>query len=270
MTVHALPGKRVLITGAQGGIAQASIAALRAGGATVYGVDLRAGDDVRAADVRDPDAMLSAVAAAVERMGGIDILVNCAGIGTAQDVGSMPGDEVRRTIDINLLGPWTTTAAALPHLLAAHGHVVNVTSVLAVISLPFASAYSASKHALDAYSNCLRIEYHGRVSVTTVRPGYVRTHIHDGPAQRGVSLEGVTNEDSVEQAAAAIVRACTHRPRTVVTSRSTAVGIWFGQHLPRLVERAIIRRGSRYQLAGLGPAPEGNVEGQVDSGRGAR
>jgi hypothetical protein len=44
----------------------------------------------------------------------------------------------------------------------------------------------------------------------------------------------------------------------------------FGQHLPRLVERAIIRRGSRYQLAGLGPAPEGNVEGQVDSGRGAR
>lgn len=262
MTVHSLSGKRVLVTGARGGIAGASTAALRAGGATVCGVDLRPGDgdgdDIIAADVRDPEAMQMAVAAAVERMAGLDILVNCAGIGTAQDAGSMPGDEVRRSIDINLLGPWITTAAALPHLLASKGHVVNVTSVLAVISLPFASAYSASKHALDAYSNCLRIEYHDRVSVSTVRPGYIKTPIHDGPAQRGVSLEGVTNEDSVEQAAAAIVRACTHRPRTVVTSRTTAAGIWFGQHLPRLVERAIIRRGHRYQLADLGAVPEGD------------
>ncbi|MDQ6747682.1 MAG: SDR family NAD(P)-dependent oxidoreductase [Candidatus Dormibacteraeota bacterium] len=256
MTVHTLDGKRVLITGAGGGIAHASIAALRAGGATVTGVDIRPAGEIIGGDVRDAEAMRVAVAAAVERMGGIDILINCAGIGTAQDVGQVPGEEVRRTLDINLLGPWTTTAAALPHLLASGGHVVIVTSVLAVIALPFASAYSASKHALDAYSRCLRIEYAGRLTVSTVRPGYIKTAIHDAPAQKGVSLEGVTNEDTVEQAAAAIVRACTHRPRWVTTSRPTAVGIWFGQHFPRLVESVIIRRGRRHGLTEFGGNPE--------------
>lgn len=256
MTVHALTGKRVLVTGAAGGIAGAAIAALRAGGASVKGIDLRAGDGILAADVRDPAAIRAAVEAAVAELGGLDILINCAGIGTAQDVGAMPTDEVRATLDINLLGPWNTTAAALPHLVASGGHVVNVTSVLAVISLPFASAYCASKHALDAYSKCLRIEYHGRVSVTTVRPGYIKTQIHDGPAELGVSLDGITNEDTVEQAAGAILRACTHRPRTVTTSRSTAVGLWFGQHLPRMVEGVIIRRGRRHQLAQPGKTSE--------------
>ncbi|MFN2465198.1 MAG: SDR family NAD(P)-dependent oxidoreductase [Candidatus Dormibacteria bacterium] len=253
MTVHRLSGKRVLITGASGGIAQASIAALQAQGATVTGVDLRADGDIIGADVRDPEAMRAAVATAVERMGGIDILVNCAGVGTAQDAGEMPGEDVRQTLDINLMGPWVTTAAALPHLQTSHGHIVTVTSMLAVVAIPFASAYTASKHALEAYCRCLRIEYSGRVSVTTVRPGYVKTHIHDAPAQRGVSLDGVAKEDSVEQAAAAIVRACTHRPRWVTTSRATAVGIWFGQHFPKFVEGVITRRSGEHRLKSLEP-----------------
>jgi NAD(P)-dependent dehydrogenase (short-subunit alcohol dehydrogenase family) len=201
--------------------------------------------------VRDPETMRAAVATAVERMGGIDILINCAGIGTAQDAGEMPGDEVRRTLDINLMGPWVTTAAALPHLEASHGHIVTVTSMLAVVAIPFASAYTASKHALDAYCRCLRIEYAGRVSVSTVRPGYVKTPIHDGPAQKGVSLDGVAKEDSVEQAAAAIVRACTHRPRWVTTSRATAVGIWFGQHFPKFVESVVTKRSREHRLQAL-------------------
>jgi NAD(P)-dependent dehydrogenase (short-subunit alcohol dehydrogenase family) len=256
VTVHSLRGKRVLITGASGGIAQASIAALRAGGAVVTGVDLRPTDDVIGADVRDPESIRAAVATAAERMGGIDILINCAGIGTAQDAGAMPGEEVRRTIDINLLGPWTTTAAALPYLLQSNGHIVTVTSVLAVISVPFSSAYSASKHALDAYCRALRIEYSDRVSLTTVRPGYIKTHIHDAPARKGVSLDGVTNEDSVEQAAAAIVRACTHRPRWVTTSRRTGVGIWFGQHFPGFVEGVITRRARQHRLNEIAASAE--------------
>jgi NAD(P)-dependent dehydrogenase (short-subunit alcohol dehydrogenase family) len=249
MTVHSLNGKRVLITGASGGIARAATTALRADGAVVTGVDLRPTGDIIGADVRDPEAIRAAVAAAAERMGGIDILINCAGVGTAQDAGAMPGEEVRRTIDINLFGPWATTAAALPYLLRSKGHIVTVTSVLAVISVPFSSAYSASKHALDAYCRALRIEYSDRVSLTTVRPGYIKTHIHDAPAQKGVSLDGVTNEDSVEQAAAAIVRACTHRPRWVTTSLRTGAGIWFGQHFPAFVEKVIIRRGRQHRLS---------------------
>jgi NAD(P)-dependent dehydrogenase (short-subunit alcohol dehydrogenase family) len=245
---HSLQGKRVMITGAAGGIARATIAALEAEGASVCGVDLRGSDDVVAGDVRDPDAMGAAVAAAVDRLGGIDILVNCAGVGTVQDAGAMPDEDARRTVEINFWGPWVTTAVALPHLLESRGHVVNVTSFLAVGSVPFAAAYCASKHALDAYSDCLRLEYTGRISVSTVRPGYVRTPIHDAPAARGLSLDGMVNEDSVEQAAAAIVRACTHRPRWVTTSRQTAVALFAAQHLPRVVEGFITRRGRRAQF----------------------
>ncbi|GAC1327139.1 MAG: hypothetical protein NVSMB17_00790 [Candidatus Dormibacteria bacterium] len=260
---HSLAGKRVLITGAGGGIAQATITALQAQGASVVGVDLRAGDEILAGDVRDADAMRAVVATAVERMGGLDILVNCAGIGTVQNAGMMPDEETRRTVEINFWGPWITTAAALPHLLEAHGHVVNVTSFLAVATIPFASAYCASKHALDAYSNCLRVEYTDRLSVSTVRPGYVRTQIHAGPASRGLSLEGMVNEDSVEQAAEAIIRACTHRDRWVTTSRQTRAALFVAQHLPRVVENVIIRRGRRrdFALGALGTPGEVSAAG---------
>lgn len=247
--IHTLEGKRVLITGAGGGIAQATIAALRSARATVIGADLRAGDGILAGDVTDPDAMRAVVAQAVATMGGLDILVNCAGIGTVQDAGAMPDEEARRTVEINFWGPWITTAAALPYLTATHGHVVNVTSLLAIGTVPFAAAYCASKHALDAYSECLRFEYMDRVSVSTVRPGYVKTAIHAGPAARGLSLDGMVNEDSVEQAAAAIVRACTRRSRTVASSRQTALALFVAQHLPRVVERAIVRRGRRNNFA---------------------
>jgi len=251
---HSLAGKRILVTGAGGGIAQATIAALREGGATVCGVDVRASGEIIPGDVRDPEAMRAAVATAVERMGGLDILINCAGIGTVQDAGAMPDEESRRTLEINFWGPWITTAAALPRLIESGGHVVNVTSFLAIGTIPFAAAYCASKHALDAYSDCLRFEYMDRVSVSTVRPGYVKTAIHAGPAARGLSLDGMVNEDSVEQAAAAIVRACTLRARTVTTSRQTAVALFVAQHLPRVVERVIVRRGRQkaFTLGALG------------------
>ncbi|MFN2462779.1 MAG: SDR family NAD(P)-dependent oxidoreductase [Candidatus Dormibacteria bacterium] len=241
--MHALFGRRILVAGADGGIARAAITELRARGAMVCGVDLREGEGIIAADLRDMVATRAAVERAAEEMGGIDILINCAGIGTVQDAGAMPDDDARRTLDINFWGPWVTTATALPLLLEAKGHVVNVTSFLAVGTIPFASAYCASKHALEAYSDCLRVEYAGRLSVTTVRPGYVRTAIHDGPAARGLSLEGMTNEDSVGQAAAAIVRACTHRPRTLTTSRQTATALFMAKHFPHVVEMAIMRRG---------------------------
>jgi NAD(P)-dependent dehydrogenase (short-subunit alcohol dehydrogenase family) len=252
---HALQGKRVLLTGASGGIGQATARELRGQGATVVGIDLRGDGDVIAGDVRDSASISAAVTAAVGRLGGLDILVNCAGIGTVQDAGAMPDEETRRTIDINLMGPWVTTAAALPHLLASKGHVVVVTSVLAVATTPFSAAYSASKHALDAWANALRMEYDGRLSVTTVRPGYIKTAIHDRPATRGVSLDGVTNVDTVEQAALAIARACTRRPRTLTTSRATAFGIFMAQHFPGLVEGVIIRRGRR-RIFELKPPPE--------------
>ncbi|TMD03489.1 MAG: SDR family NAD(P)-dependent oxidoreductase [Chloroflexi bacterium] len=242
MSGRDLDTMRVVITGAQGGIGAATTAALRARGAAVCGIDLRGDGEVIAADVRDPEAMRAAIDEAAQRLGGIDVLVNNAGIGTAQDAGAAPDAQARATLEINLLGAWTTTAAAMPHLLRSRGHIVNVASGLAIVAMPYAAAYSASKRGLAAYSDSVRLEYRGRVTVTTVYPGYVRTPIHEGPAAQGVALEGLVNADTVEQAAAALVRACSHRPRELTTSRTTALSLAIARHLPRVVEAVVARR----------------------------
>jgi short-subunit dehydrogenase len=244
-------GLRVVITGAGGGIGSAATAALRARGAQVCGIDRLGDGEVIGADVRDAEAVRAAVDEAAARLGGIDVLVNNAGIGTAQDAGALPDALARATLEINLLGAWITTAAALPHLLrSSRGHLVNVASGLALVAVPYAAAYSASKRGLAAYSDSVRLEYRGRMTVTTVYPGYIRTAIHEGPAAHGVALEGMVNADRVEQAAAALVRACSHRPRELSTSHTTALSLSLARHLPRLVEAVVARRVAARRRSG--------------------
>ena len=106
---------RVLITGAAGGIGTAAAAELRARGAPRRRPRPRGrGDDVIACDVRDQASVDAAVAEAIERLGGLDVLINNAGIGTPQSAGAAPDDRRLAVIDVNLLGPWRVTAAALP------------------------------------------------------------------------------------------------------------------------------------------------------------
>lgn len=242
---RSLEGKRIVITGALGGIGSTASVELRAAGAVVGGIDLRAAPEVEAADVTDRAALTAAVERIAERMGGIDILINNAGIAYAQDSGEFPDDAAREVMNVNFFGAWNTTAAAMPYLLASRGHIVNVSSGLSVVDVPYAVAYSASKRALDAYSNALRIEYSNRVSVTSVHPGYIRTAIHEAPAANGASLEGLVHADTVEQAGRAIVRACMERPRAMTTSRRSALELWAARRLSRSVERELARRFRR-------------------------
>ena len=76
---------------------------------------------------------------AAEQLGGIDCIVNLAGIGRAQDAGDLPDAEARRTVEINLFGTWTATAAAMPWLVESHGHVVVTASGLAIATMPFSA-----------------------------------------------------------------------------------------------------------------------------------
>lgn len=238
-------GSRVLITGAAGGIATAARELLVAQGAAVAGLDLVESNQVIAADVTRRESVLAGTAAAVERLGGLDILVNAAGIGLPQDAGDFPDSEARRVMEVNFFGAWNATAAALPHLLATRGRVVNVASMLAVVDLPYAAAYCASKRALDAWSNILRMEYGGRLSVVTVYPGYIRTSIHDRSRELGAELEGMARPESRLDAARGILLACTtDRERVTLTPRS-AREIWFAQHAPGLVRRAVQARVAR-------------------------
>jgi NAD(P)-dependent dehydrogenase (short-subunit alcohol dehydrogenase family) len=241
-----LAGRRVLITGAAGGIGSATAREMRRLGAAVTGIDLRAEPpDILAADVRDAEAMQAAVDVAAERMGGIDVLVNSAGIAIANDAGAFPDAAARRVLDVNLLGTWTATAAALPHLVRSRGHVVNIASGLAYVTVPFTVAYTASKRAVTAYSDTLRIEYRRRITVSTVYPGYVRTAMHDAPAAQGISLEGAVPAEPVDYTVRAIVRACVTRRRDLATSRGVAAGIFVGRHAPALLDSALARRFER-------------------------
>src|SRR3954464_11543030 len=129
---------RVIITGAASGIGAAATEQLRARGAQVVGLDINASGDLVACDVREQESVERAVAEAIERLGGgVDVLVNNAGVGFAQSAGVAPDEKALKVLEVNMVGPWRVTSAALPALRASRGRVVNVSSGLAHVTAPF-------------------------------------------------------------------------------------------------------------------------------------
>ncbi|HWF36833.1 MAG TPA: SDR family NAD(P)-dependent oxidoreductase [Solirubrobacteraceae bacterium] len=239
---------RVIITGAASGIGAATAASLRERGAQVIGLDVNAdGDGVLPCDVRDQASVDEAVAQAIERLGGLDVLINCAGIGDPQSAGERPGEDAERVLAVNLLGPWRVTGAALGALREARGRVVNVASGLAHLTVPYAPAYCMSKRGLVAYSDALRLEHGDAITVTTVYPGYIRTPIHEAAAAKGLSLEGAVPAESIEDAARTLTRAALDSPkRDVATTRLGEISYTLLRFTPRrLVDWAIGRQFRR-------------------------
>ena len=100
-------GRRILITGAASGIAQATMAELERRGARVIGLDRHAGKDgLISCDVRDQASVDEAVGEAIGRLGGLDVLINCAGLATPQSAGLPPDQKALAVIDVNMIGPW--------------------------------------------------------------------------------------------------------------------------------------------------------------------
>lgn len=236
---------RVAITGAASGIGAATATELRTRGAEVIGLDVNAEvDGVIACDVRDQASVDAAVADAIARLGGLDVLINCAGIGDPQSAAEPPREDALRVLDVNLLGPWRVTAAALPALRTSHGRVINVASGLAHLTFPMATAYCMSKRGLVAYSDALRVELQGEITVTTVYPGYIRTPIHEAAAAQGLSLEGSVRAERLEDAALTLTRAALDPPkRDLATTRAGEIAY----ALLRVLPRGLIDRGVAFQ-----------------------
>lgn len=252
-------GSRVLITGAAGGFGAPTATRLREQGVHVVGLDRVVGEHVLACDITDDTAVTAAVAEATARLGGLDAVVHYAGIGTPNDAGGPLEPDALRVIDVNLLGAWRVTAAALPALMESRaargghrGRVVFVSSELAYLTLPFVSAYSVAKRGMAAYADALRLEYGSELHVSTVYPGYIRTPIHDVGREVGLALEGQVRREEVEDIVGTVVRALTAAkpPRDTAGTRAGSVELWAGRHLPGLVGSAVARRIRRRVVAG--------------------
>ena len=169
-TTRPVSGQVVFITGAARGIGAAAAKQLAAQGAKVALVGLEPEELAKVAaecgpeaawfeaDVTDTAAIEAAVQGAVERFGGIDVVIANAGIATGGPVRSMDPAAWERVVEVNLLGSWRTVRAALPHVIARRGYVLQVASVAAMVHGPFMSAYAASKAGIEAFADALRTE----------------------------------------------------------------------------------------------------------------
>lgn len=180
-------GLTVVVTGAASGIGAATAELLARRGARVFGLDRdaapSAGDpavdpvQLLRADVTDQDSVDAAVAAVVDLAGGLDVVVNNAGIGAAGTVRDNSDEEWRHVLDVNLLGIVRTSRAALPHLeRSGHAAIVNTCSVAAEVGLPQRALYSASKGAVLALTRAMAADHLAQgIRVACVNPGTADT-----------------------------------------------------------------------------------------------
>ncbi len=175
-----LTGKTAIVTGASSGIGAATAAALAREGARVAGgarrVERLRTDVALALDVRDPESCERFVTEAVGALGGLDILVNTAGLALGRYPVDESNEEDERTVlETNVNGLMRMTRLCIPHI-RDYGHVVNMGSVAGRQAYPNGSSYVASKFAVRGYTYALREDLLGRpIRITTVDAGLVET-----------------------------------------------------------------------------------------------
>jgi NAD(P)-dependent dehydrogenase (short-subunit alcohol dehydrogenase family) len=178
---------RVLVTGGASGLGAAIVDAVAARRGTPIVLDRQpprdsdADADFERVDLADARAAEQAVKRAIERHGGLDAVVTAAGTDACGKLEDVAGDDWDRVVKVNLLGTAAIVRAALPALeRAENGRVVTVASTLGLRVLSDATAYCASKFGVIGFSRALALETAGRIGVTMLVPGGMRTHFFDG------------------------------------------------------------------------------------------
>lgn len=203
-------GIRAVITGAAGGLGRAFALRIAKGGGAVLVTDVdeagaaRTAEDVRGlggraavrvCDVRDAGQVAELVEAAERELGGIDLVINNAGVAVAGNVGDVTLDDWKWQIDINLWGVIHGCHAFVPYFRKqGRGHVLNVASMAGLLAVPGMAPYNVTKFAVVALSEALRGELLGTgVGVTVLCPSFFQTNIMNAARATGVDV-GVAHQ----------------------------------------------------------------------------
>ncbi|MGX1163122.1 short-subunit dehydrogenase [Arthrobacter sp. SLBN-100] len=206
--------KTALVTGASSGIGEATVRKLQGLGYTVYGAARRAdrlqelaahGIRPLAMDVTDDASMSAGVEQVIADTGRLDVLVNNAGYGSYGALEDVPIDEGRRQFEVNVIGAIRLAQLVLPHMRTQHsGTIVNITSMGGKIYTPLGGWYHGTKFALEALSDCLRLEVKPfGIDVVVIEPGGIATEWGDIAAD---NLEATSGRGPYAGQAEAVAR----------------------------------------------------------------
>lgn len=176
-------------------------------------------------DLSDVEAVASAANEILHLAGKVDILINNAGISYRGTILNTKVSVDRMIMDTNYFGPVALTKALLPSMIKnKRGHIVAISSVQGKISIPFRSAYSASKHATQAFFDCLRAEMVPHdIAVTVISPGYIQTNLSlnavtDDGSKYGVMDKTTAEGRTPEEVAQIVLRAVGERSKDVLVA----------------------------------------------------
>ncbi|XP_075036005.1 dehydrogenase/reductase SDR family member 7B isoform X1 [Mixophyes fleayi] len=176
-------------------------------------------------DLSDVDTVTSAAKEILHLVGNVDILINNAGISYRGTILNTKVSVDRMLMDTNYFGPVALTKALLPSMIKnKRGHIVAISSVQGKISIPFRSAYSASKHATQAFFDCLRAEMAPHdITVTLINPGYIQTNLSlnavtDDGSKYGVMDKTTAEGRTAEEVAKIVLSAVEERSKEVLVA----------------------------------------------------
>jgi short-subunit dehydrogenase len=244
-----------MITGASSGIGRALAIVLAARGAKVGLVARRAetlgeivkeiesnGGDALAlpADVQDDKAVSTAAGLLREHFGPIDVLIANAGIGTTTDATQLQPSDVAPVININVIGAANSVTAVIPEMIArGQGHLVAISSLAAYRGLPKSAAYCASKAAVSAFFESLRLDLEPKgIDVTIIHPGFIKTPLTSGRDAKMPFLMEL--DDAIER----IVGAIEKRKKSYAFPWQLASIVRAGMIMPNWLYDWISRRNS--------------------------